>query len=134
MKNTTPMWGSSPIYTEITTSSAYFCVALKFDDTDDCRFLQVTWVHIALGTWHSTSQEYKCPTLIQRLDVEGMQKFLAAAIKQALPEWWAIKLSRHEAWRGSWSYELRCDYQTYVMTTLQTMLADGSKLFGYDIE
>ena len=56
MKNTTPMWVSSSIYTEITTSKAYFCVALKFEDTDACRFLQDTWVHIALGTWYSTSQ------------------------------------------------------------------------------
>ena len=42
MQNTTPMWVSSSIYTDITTSKAYSCVALKFDDTDACRFLQDT--------------------------------------------------------------------------------------------
>ena len=38
------------------------------------------------------------------------------------------------SWRGSWSYELVCDYQRSVMATLQNMLVDSAKLFGYDIE
>ena len=133
-KNTTPMWVSSSIYSTISTYKAYFCVSLKFDDTGACRFLRDTWVHITLGTWRSTSQEYKCPTTIQQHDVEHMKTFLAAVLSQALPEWWAIKLDRNETWQSSWSYELQDEYQKSVMTTLQNMLVDSAKLFGYDIE
>ena len=134
MKNTTPMWVSSSIHSTISTYKAYFCVSLKFDDTGACRFLRDTWVHITLGTWRSTSQEYKCPTTIQPGDAEHMKTFLAVALSQALPEWWAIKLDRNESWRSSWSYELQDEYQKSVMTTLQNMLVDSAKLFGYDIE
>ena len=63
-----------------------------------------------------------------------MKTFLAAALSQALPEWWAIKLDRNETWQSSWSYELQDEYQKSVMTTLQNMLVDSAKLFGYDIE
>ena len=133
-KNTTPMWVSSSIYSTISTYKAYFCVSLKFVDMDACRFVQDKWVHITLGTWHSTSQEYKCPTRIQHHDAESMHTFLAAALSQALPEWWAIKLDRNETWQSSWSYELQDEYQKSVMTTLQNMLVDSAKLFGYDIE
>ena len=41
---------------------------------------------------------------------------------------------RNMSWRGSWSYELVCDYQKSVTATLQNMLVDSAKLFGYDIE
>ena len=133
-KNTTPMWVSSSIYSTISTYKAYFCVSLKFDDLDACRFVQDEWVHITLGTWRSTSQEYKFPTTIHQHDVEHMKTFLAAALSQALPEWWAIKLDRNETWQSSWSYELQDEYQKSVMTTLQNMLVDSAKLFGYDIE
>ena len=134
MKNTTPMWVSSSIYSTISTYKAYFCVSLKFDDQDACRFVQAEHVHITLGTWRSTSQEYKCPTTIQQDDAEHMKTFLAVALSQALPEWWAIKLDRNETWQSSWSYELQDEYQKSVMTTLQNMLVDSAKLFGYDIE
>ena len=133
-KNTTPMWVSSSIYSTISTYKAYFCVSLKFDDPGACRFLRDTWVHITLGTWLSTSQEYKCPTTIQQHDVDAMESFLAAVLSQALPEWWAIKLDRNETWQSSWSYELQDEYQKSVMTRLQNMLVDSARLFGYDIE
>ena len=87
-----------------------------------------------MGTWLSTSQEYKCPTTIQQHDVDAMESFLAAVLSQALPEWWAIKLDRNETWQSSWSYELQDEYQKSVMTRLQNMLVDSARLFGYDIE
>ena len=38
------------------------------------------------------------------------------------------------SWRGNWSYELAGDCQKGVVATLQNMLVDVARLFGYDVE
>ena len=133
-KNTEPMYVTTSINTDITYGKAYFCISLKFDDTSAVRFIRDRWVHITLGTWYATSTEYKCPTQINESDAENTKTFLSAALAQAFPHSFALQLCRNYSWRGSWSYELADDYQKSVVATLQSVLIDSAKLFGYDIE
>ena len=63
-----------------------------------------------------------------------MKTFLSANLARAFPHSFALKLCRNLSWKGSWSYELADDYQKSVVATLQNMLVDNAKLFGYDIE
>jgi len=133
-KSTEPMYVTTSIYTDITYRKAYFCISLKFDDSSAVRFIRDRWVHITLGTWYATSTEYKCPTQIIESDAEHTKTFLSAALAQAFPHIFALRLCRNMSWRGSWSYELADDYQKTVVATLQNLLIDSAKLFGYDIE
>ena len=133
-KNTEPMYVTTSIYMDITYMKAYFCISLKFDDSSAVRFIRDRCVHITLGTWYATSTEYKCPTQIIESDAEHTKTFLSAALAQAFPHIFALRLCRNMSWRGSWSYELADDYQKSVVATLQNMLVDSAKLFGYDIE
>ena len=133
-KNTEPMYVTTAIYTDITHAKAYFCISLKFDDCSAVRFIRDKWVHVTLGTWYATSTEYKCPTHVIESDAEHTKTFLSAALAQAFPHSFALRLCRNMSWRGSWSYELADDYQKSVCMTLQNMLVDAAKLFGYDVE
>ena len=133
-KNTEPFYVTTSIYTGITWRKAYFCISLKFDDSSAVRFIRDRWVHITLGTWYATSTEYKCPTQIIESDAEHTNTFLSAALAQAFPHIFALRLCRNYSWRGSWSYELADDYQKTMVATLQSVLIDNATLFGYDIE
>ena len=133
-KNTEPFYVTTSIYTDITCMKAYFCISLKFDDSSAVRFIRDRWVHITLGTWYATSTEYKCPTQIIESDAEDTVTYLSALLAKAFPRMFALHLCRNRSWRGSWSYELADNYQKSVAATLQCVLIDSAKLFGYDIE
>ena len=133
-KNTEPMYVTTSIYTDITYGKAYFCISLMFHDTSAVRFIRDKWVHITLGTWYATSTEYKCPTQINESDAENTKTYLSALLAQAFPHSFALQLCRNYSWRGSWSYELSDEYQKTVVATLQSVLIDSARLFGYDIE